>query len=53
MNENSNAQANSMLGLLGHTRSFNQRKLLFTNYPLYTFACGTRGMRTFKMGTYE
>ncbi|MBQ7571583.1 MAG: RNA-directed DNA polymerase [Bacteroidaceae bacterium] len=41
------AQANSMLGLLGHTRSFNQRKLLFTNYPLYTFACGTRGMRKY------
>ena len=45
------AQANSMLGLLSHTASFNIRKRLFMHYPLYTFAYGTRGMRKMKMAT--
>ena len=39
------AQANSMLGVMNHTRSFNLRKSLFSHYPLYTFAEGARGMR--------
>ena len=43
------AQANSMLGVLNHTRSFLLRKSLFGHYPLYTFACGTEGMRKFEM----
>jgi len=42
-------QANSMLGMLNHTRSFLIRKSLFGHYPLYTFACGCRGMRKFEM----
>lgn len=43
------AQANSMLGLLNHTRSFNLRKELFGSYPLYHFAYGISGMRKFKI----
>jgi len=43
------AEANSMLGVLSHTRSYNLRKELFSSYPLYTFANGTRGMRKFKI----
>ena len=43
------AQANSMLGVLNHTRSFNIRRELFSSYPLYTFAHGTRGMKKFEM----
>ena len=43
------AKANSMLGVLNHTRSYNLRKELFGSYPLYTFASGTRGMRKFKI----
>ena len=43
------SQANSMLGVLNHTRSFNIRRELFSSYPLYTFAHGTRGMKKFEM----
>jgi len=43
------AKANSMLGVLNHTRSYNLRKELFGSYPLYTFASGTKGMRKFKI----
>ena len=43
------ALANSMLGVLNHTRSFNIRRELFSSYPLYTFAHGTRGMKKFEM----
>ena len=43
------AQANSMLGILNHTRSFQLRKQLFPNYPMYRIAYGTRGMRKFRV----
>ena len=48
MQERLLAQTNSMLGILVHTDSFRLRTELFANYPLYTFAYGTRGMRKFR-----
>ena len=43
------SKANSMLGMLSSTSSYNLRKDLFPNYPMYTFAHGTRGMKKFEM----
>lgn len=45
------SKANSMLGMLNGTSSYNLRKELFASYPMYTFACGTRGMRKFEMNS--
>ena len=42
------AKANSMLGVLNHTRSYRLRCNLFPSYPMYRFAYGTRGMRKFR-----
>ena len=47
------AQANSMLGVLNHTRSFLLRKNLFGHYPLYTFAIGCQGMRKFEIPKHK
>jgi hypothetical protein len=41
------ASANSMLGILNHTRSFRLRKALFPCYPMYRIAYASRGMRKF------
>lgn len=41
------ASANSMLGILNHTRSFRLRKALFPSYPMYRIAYASRGMRKF------
>lgn len=43
------SQANSMLGILGHTRSFRIRCSLFGNYPMYTIAYGMGDMRQFRL----
>lgn len=51
MQESLLSSANSMLGLLNHTASFNLRKMLFPNYPMYVFAHGSRGMRKFELNT--
>ena len=45
------AQANSMLGVLAHARSFRLRRELFGSYPMYTFACGSGGMVKFIMNS--
>ena len=47
------SQANSMLGILGHTASYKLRRRLFGSYPLYTFACASRGIRKFMMKTND
>lgn len=44
------SQANSMLGMLNHTRSYRQRCGLFGSYPMFRIACGTKGMRKFRLG---
>lgn len=44
------AQANSMLGMLNHTRSYRQRCGLFGSYPMFRIAYGTKGMRKFRLG---
>lgn len=43
------AQANSMLGVLNHTRSYRLRKQLFGTYPMYAIAHGTPGLEKFEM----
>lgn len=43
-------QANSMLGMLNHTRSYRQRRGLFGSYPMFRIAYGTKGMRKFRLG---
>ena len=45
------AQANSMLGVLAHARSFRLRRRLFGSYPMYTFANGSSGMVKFIMNS--
>ena len=43
------SKANSMLGMLNNTKSYNLRKELFPGYPMYRIAYGTRGMRKFRV----
>lgn len=43
------SQANSMLGILNHTRSYRLRRRLFGSYPMFRIAYGNRGMRKFMM----
>ena len=47
------SKANSMLGMLSGTSSYNLRKELFLSYPMYTIAHGNRGMRKFEMNKME
>ena len=42
------SQANSMLGLLGRTRSFRLRRRLFGNHPMFRIAYGMPWMRKFR-----
>lgn len=41
------SSANSILGVLNHAKSYNLRKQLFANYPMYEFADGSKGMKKF------
>ena len=43
------SKANSMLGMLNGTSSYNLRKELFPNYPMYTIAHGTQSMKKFEL----
>ena len=47
------AQANSMLGILSHTRSYNLRCDLFGSYPMFHIADGMRGMKKFRLSKHD